>query len=513
MFYRCASDRCSTRPPKRLTPPDTPPSNLSLASASGIGISVANPDSVDRDVTDRMLVITATKTRRLPMHARTLLTALIVGTLAALGSPLPGLADPASGAGVVTQLRGEATVARPTLPRPLALGLRDDVFIRDEIRTQERSLVHVLMGGKALLTVRELSVLRVTEDTGHVTIDLESGKIGLAVLRQRMKPGEIIEIRTPHAVAAVRGTVLVTEIVPGPASSGGNGLVTHVYLLHGALDVSLRSSPGTSPVSLQSLQTVAVAGNGFRGIRALSPREATAITGDLKAEGPARVALPENFAATLLTQEVQRATTLAAALMSESAHGQGAGGEIEHKDNDTNSDKDKDDDKEKSRDEQKEKHGGKHAGNKERGDEQGKGKAHGHDQEDKGKDKAQETSDGLGHDRKTAGGDLALDAGDDGPKDKGKDGGPTSARTKLSTSGSRAPGSAGGTGSASMGGGASSGGSTGGFGGLGGGSGSSSGGLGGIKSGGNGPGGSLGNGLAGLTNVVSPGHLKKGKDK
>jgi hypothetical protein len=89
------------------------------------------------------------------VHARTSLTVSIVFALATtLASPPSILAGP--GAGVVTQLRG-ATVACPTLLRSLALGLRDDVFIRGGIRTQERSLVHVLMGGKALFTVRELS--------------------------------------------------------------------------------------------------------------------------------------------------------------------------------------------------------------------------------------------------------------------------------------------------------------------------------------------------------------------
>jgi hypothetical protein len=450
------------------------------------------------------------------MHARTLLTASILGALA-LDSPLSVLADSAPGAGVVTQLRGEATVARPSLPRPLALGLRDDVFIRDEIRTQERSLVHVLMGGKALLTVRELSVLKVTEDTGRVTIDLQSGKIGLAVLRQRMKPGEIIEIRTPNAVAAVRGTVLVTEIVPEPAGSGGNGLATHVYLLHGALDVSLRSSPGTSPVTLQTLQTVAVAGNVFRGIRALSPHEAMAITEDLKAKEPARVALPETFAAMLLTQELRRATTLAAALTSESAHGYGGEGQTEHKNTDTNKHRDSNDDNDGESDKEKNKRGGKHAG-KDKRDEHGKSPAHGKNQGDKGKDKAQENREfygpGTSHGKKD-GADLALDT-DDGPKEQGKERGAPITGSTISASESGAVTGASGTDGApasSSGGGAPSGGGMKGFSGLGGGSGSSGGGVGGMKSGGNGPGGSLGNGLAGLTNFVSPGHLKKGKDK
>jgi hypothetical protein len=43
------------------------------------------------------------------------------------------------------------------------------------------------------------------EDGGRATVDLQSGKVGLAIVRQRMKPGEVIEVHTPHAIAAVRG--------------------------------------------------------------------------------------------------------------------------------------------------------------------------------------------------------------------------------------------------------------------------------------------------------------------
>ena len=60
-----------------------------------------------------------------------------------------------------------------------------------------------MLGGKALVTVRELSTLTVTEATGRSVVDLSSGKIAMGVLRQRMRPGEVIEIRTPNAVAGV----------------------------------------------------------------------------------------------------------------------------------------------------------------------------------------------------------------------------------------------------------------------------------------------------------------------
>jgi hypothetical protein len=200
---------------------------------------------------------------------------------------------------VVTTLVGEATVARSASAQPQDLRMRDNVFALDRIITKERSMVHVLMGGKALLTVRELSVVTVTEEGGRATVELQSGKVGLAVVRERMKPGDVIEVHTPHAVAAVRGTVLVVEIVPSPA--GGeldtNGAFTNVHLLHGKLDVSLRSNPGGAPVRLESLQTVTVTRDVLGKMRPLDLATAGEVTTGLKPNQQAVTAIPEKLQA------------------------------------------------------------------------------------------------------------------------------------------------------------------------------------------------------------------------
>jgi hypothetical protein len=118
-------------------------------------------------------------------------------------------------AGVVTTLTGQATVAR-TAPaaRSLPLRFKDDVFGRDRIATGEQSLVRVLLGGKALVTVRELSTFTITEEAQRAVIDLQSGKIGVAAARQLFQPGERLEIRTSNAVAGIRGTLLIAETLP-----------------------------------------------------------------------------------------------------------------------------------------------------------------------------------------------------------------------------------------------------------------------------------------------------------
>jgi len=40
---------------------------------------------------------------------------------------------------------------------------------------------------------------------GKATIDLQAGKIALAVAKDKMRPGESIEIRAANAVAGIRG--------------------------------------------------------------------------------------------------------------------------------------------------------------------------------------------------------------------------------------------------------------------------------------------------------------------
>jgi len=117
--------------------------------------------------------------------------------------------------GVVAMLLGIAMVTRAALPGPAPLRFKDDVLLRDRITTAEKSAVRVLLGGKATVTAREMSVLTITEAPGTSTISLTAGRTAVAVSKARMKPGETLEIKTPNAVVAVRGTFVIAEVSPG----------------------------------------------------------------------------------------------------------------------------------------------------------------------------------------------------------------------------------------------------------------------------------------------------------
>ena len=163
---------------------------------------------------------------------------------------LPSLARAQTKAGVVTNLEGSATAARSAAPQPVALKFKDDVLLNDRIVTGDRSIVRMLLGGKAAVTVRERSSLTISEVPGKSTVDLDSGKIAVAVAKDRMKPGELIEIKTPNAIAAVRGTVFIIEVIraTAQATSGPGGVTTNVYGFSDQVDLNFFLSGQTLTV-------------------------------------------------------------------------------------------------------------------------------------------------------------------------------------------------------------------------------------------------------------------------
>ena len=158
----------------------------------------------------------------------------------------------ASRAGVVTALEGAVTVTSASLPQPRPLRFKDDVFVNDRVVTGDRSIARLLLGGKAVVTVRERSALTITEVPGKSTITLDSGKIAVAVARERVKAGEEIEVRTPNAVAGVRGTVFVAEVSRATASldAAQSTATTSFYGFQGVVTVRFGNqvytlNPGT----------------------------------------------------------------------------------------------------------------------------------------------------------------------------------------------------------------------------------------------------------------------------
>src|SRR5262245_47607325 len=179
-----------------------------------------------------------------PTHA--VRTALLI-LVTALMSWGPADAEGGRRAGIVTALQGTATVTRASLSTPQLLKFRDDVMLQDRIATGDQSVARILLGGKAVVTVRERSVVTIIESPKVSTIDVADGKIALAVAKERMRPGESIDVRTPNAVAGIRGTVVIAEV-----QRHGGDVSTRFTLLTGVIDV-MRLDAARQPVGAAAI--------------------------------------------------------------------------------------------------------------------------------------------------------------------------------------------------------------------------------------------------------------------
>ena len=73
-------------------------------------------------------------------------------------------------AGEVQSLEGTASIARASLTQPRALQHRDSIYLHDQITTGDASRARILLGNRALLTVRERSLVQITEVPGTATV-------------------------------------------------------------------------------------------------------------------------------------------------------------------------------------------------------------------------------------------------------------------------------------------------------------------------------------------------------
>jgi len=243
---------------------------------------------------------------------------LLNGTLVAalLLAAAPAFVQHASageGIGVVTAIQGQATVARQALPQPAALRFKDDVFFRDQIATREHATVRLLLGGKGTLMIREQSQVTLDEsvapDGGRRSVlSLIAGKIGAAIAHALMRPGESVEIHTPNAVAAVRGTVLIAEYIPPQGSAanrrpvllasaapgpflaqapGGAGGTSNFFVLSGQVTITPQGQPSLTLGPLQGVSIMMTpAGAGVGAVQNLTPDQVAQAAQGLEAGKP-----------------------------------------------------------------------------------------------------------------------------------------------------------------------------------------------------------------------------------
>ena len=139
------------------------------------------------------------------------------------------------------------------------------------ITTDRDAFVRVLLGGKAMVTIRERTVVTITEKPGVSTVNVSSGRVGVSVNKSKMRPGEVVEVTTPNAAAAVRGTVIVAEVEPKL-----QGVRSTITVLTGVIDVTrLDGGRSSGPaMALGALQRVVIQGTGPVGTPTAISREA-----------------------------------------------------------------------------------------------------------------------------------------------------------------------------------------------------------------------------------------------
>ena len=229
------------------------------------------------------------------MHvsARALCT-VFISVLTCLGGSARAQGGEADRAGIITAVYGTATVTRASLGAPRPLKFRDDVRVRDRITTGEESLARILLGGKAVVTVRERSIVTITDSPSVSTVDVETGAVALAVAKERMRAGESIELRTPNAVAGIRGTVVVAEV-----AGRGTSASTRFILLTGIIDVT-RLDAARHPVGaaavLTPLQTITI-DRVLSPVRPIAPAEAHAVSSSFKLPAKTRAGRPAEWVA------------------------------------------------------------------------------------------------------------------------------------------------------------------------------------------------------------------------
>jgi ferric-dicitrate binding protein FerR (iron transport regulator) len=190
--------------------------------------------------------------------AGSLALALTLGLAAAAAAQPPAAGD-------VRRVEGTAAVVRAATPGgvPVKVG-KDNGFVRVLLTTGEQSKAQLVLGGKAIVTMREQSALRITETPGTSTVEITDGLLKLAVNKDRMKPSDRIDVRTPNAITAVRGTTIVVEVVRTPAAPPTTPPTTRLTVLEGFVEITLldpaTGRPRGAPLRVNALQQTTVNG-------------------------------------------------------------------------------------------------------------------------------------------------------------------------------------------------------------------------------------------------------------
>jgi hypothetical protein len=118
----------------------------------------------------------------------------------------------------------------------VSLKINDDVFLQDTITTGDGARMEMVLDSTVLVSMPERTVVTISEVSGRGTLDLDAGQLTVNVRGDRPQSGQALEIRTPNAVATLRGgaRLRVETVSPAPQSRSS---VTHIDVLDGNITV------------------------------------------------------------------------------------------------------------------------------------------------------------------------------------------------------------------------------------------------------------------------------------
>jgi hypothetical protein len=202
-----------------------------------------------------------------------------------------GAADQGSSVAIISSVNGEARIAHPAgTQQPGQPKFRGPIIYGDHLSTGKDSSLGLLVGTNSLLTMRELSEVRIAETVRNKQIlELAKGKVCLAVSRSTDLGAGPFTVRTPTSLITARnGTLLSIDVEEPPQTSRIEDQATKlvvlaamsgqapkasavetIHVIEGSVDI-VSLAPGSSATSLRTGQSLRVVG-GVKGQPFASP--------------------------------------------------------------------------------------------------------------------------------------------------------------------------------------------------------------------------------------------------
>ena len=280
-----------------------------------------------------------------------LLPSVVLAALCVFSAALADAAGNDVGSvGIISSVNGEARMTRSADPRQADQPkFRGPIIYGDRLSTGKDATVGLLVGQNSLLTMQELSDVRIAEaGRNRQILEMVSGRLCLAVGQSGPAGTEPLKLKTTTAtLTATPGTLVHVEVAPAPTVSGfpnqASGerplpistatyvaerapapLVETFQVIEGSVEiVSLASS--ASRIALRSGQNVRIAGGvigqPFSGSQVSCRVQSTQIT-------PSHTITPKAAQQTIVQELRQTAPTQSFAAMTLVSGGQGASANI-----------------------------------------------------------------------------------------------------------------------------------------------------------------------------------------